>query len=313
MDSHKIEFECIQWIKYYLADYIINGKSTTNVLRSVRDKSFTIPVGGTVEVSGVLWRQASASFTPISQKRHCHKTKCIQLTSSTRRNNSGFIISLWHSDLPFQHVSSIGSVSCNNFTVSPRLGDSRDGGEQYLWHCEKLILCTCKIVHLGNIKLKKIGSKPKHQCENKKCNGDNHEWTKWNGRLVQPRQSILKVMHSVLLPSTPSKPSTHHALISIHIYIDIEIMYTINTTIHASKKDKESISGGVTELPHWFWEPAAVAVRKFPNGKRVSESLPKEMVELRYRFSGFNKANGRFVGLHTAMQFTQTQKWVSHQ
>lgn len=185
-------------------------------------------------------------------------------------------ISLWHSDLPFQHVSSICSVSCNNFTVSPRLGDSRDGGEQYLLHCEELILCTCKIGHLGNIKLKKIGSNPKHQCENKKCNGDNHEWTKWNGRLVQPRQSIFRVMHSVLLSSTPSKPSTHHALISISFLYRYRDMYTINTTLHASNIDKESISGGVTELPHCFWEPAAVAVLNFKMENVYQNLSPKQ-------------------------------------
>lgn len=84
------------------------------------------------------WRNSRiSSFTPISQKKHCHKTKCIQLASSTRRNNSGFMM-LYDAvcisfDTPFQHMGSIGSISCNNFTVSPRLGDSRDGGEQYLY------------------------------------------------------------------------------------------------------------------------------------------------------------------------------------
>ena len=277
MDSHKIEFECIQWIKHYLADYIINGKSTANVLRSVRDKSFTIPVGGTVEISGVLWRQASASFTPISQKDSVTR----QSASNWHQAQGETTLALWYVclfDTPTSRFNMwVASARYPVTTSRSHLALAIQGTVvSNIYGIVKLILCTCKIVHLGNIKLKKIGSKPKHQCENKKCNGDGREWTKWNGRLVQPRQSIFKVMHSVLLPSTPSKPSTHHALISIHIYIDIEIMYTINTTSHASNIDKESISGGVTELPHWFWEPAAVAVLNFKMENVYQNLSPKQ-------------------------------------
>lgn len=116
-------------------------------------------------------------------------------------------------DTPFQHMSSIGSVSCNNFTVSPRLGDSRDGGEQYLWHWE---------VHLNQ----NINAKIRNATEI--AMNEQNEMVD----LCNPDSLSLKFMHSVLLPSTPSKPSTHHALISIHIYIDIETMYTINTTLN---------------------------------------------------------------------------------
>ena len=53
-------------------------------------------------------------------------------------------------------------------------------------------------------------------------------------------------------------------------------MYTINTTLHAANIDKESISGGVTELPHWFWEPAAVAVLNFKMENVYQNLSPKQ-------------------------------------
>ncbi len=74
-------------------------------------------------------------------------------------------------------------------------------------------------------------------------------------------------------------------------------MYTYNQHYHPRIKYKECILfGGVTELPHWFWVPAAVAVlNQFQHGKHLSESLPKPiniftvesgnemMVELQYQ------------------------------
>lgn len=183
----------------------MNGESTTNVLFGVFETR--------VLPSRLEEQSKYLASLPFPKKGIVTRQSASNWHQAQGETTLALCISFWHSD---------GSVSCNNFTVSPRLGDSRNCGEQYLWHCEKLILCTCKIVHLGNIKLKKLDLSQNINAQIRNATemavNEQNEMVD----LCNPDSLFLKFMHSSLLPSTPSKPCTHHALIPIHIDIDID-------------------------------------------------------------------------------------------